>query len=564
MGNLVVSKSLKSTHNRSKFGPSPLAKLLISGFALFGGCSPKIDPIGKLHNQMPDFFLGNGSRKDSKEQNPTQQFGNILEYLSVNKKSNFDLLTFQKLEEDLSNRLNALPKAQASKEFGEMFKQIFFYESARGMAIPNGLLYLYNSENSVVTGIKQKALEAWGLLEENGSPLGVKFVSEGPGQFASIGCSVCHVGKAYGELIPGLGNKLVDIAQFGRDGQSLSYTILSSAAYALNSRDFSSQRRAVEATHDGWAYQFLDRLADDRVTNLTAGLVSVGIVRAAFYEDGPPEGMHRSQVKIPQLWGFAEKRVAGAFNDGSGDAVTGGWGLGVEIVGGVRPETVHETRFQEKANFTERMFQYFQPPAYPEKIDQEKATRGLHLYETYCTSCHGQHERAMDGSPIFKTPKIISWDELQTDRDKLDGDTEDFVQKVASAGYSPFVRINPNFNQDEPGYFAPTLWGIWARFPYLHNGSVPTIRDLLHNPALRPRRFYLKDAGEVYRYDVQNMGLTSETIPSMPSENRLVYDVTRVGHSNQGHFFWGTGDNSGLSQLSTADEDALIEYLKTL
>src|SRR5690606_753848 len=42
----------------------------------------------------------------------------------------------------------------------------------------------------------------------------------------------------------------------------------------------------------------------------------------------------------------------------------------------------------------------------------------------------------------------------------------------------------------EPGYIALQLDGLWLRGPYLHNGSVPTLRALLEPPERRPARFY--------------------------------------------------------------------------
>ena len=41
--------------------------------------------------------------------------------------------------------------------------------------------------------------------------------------------------------------------------------------------------------------------------------------------------------------------------------------------------------------------------------------------------------------------------------------------------------------EDLAGYKIPFLEGIWLRGPYLHNGSVPSLRDLLEAPAARPR-----------------------------------------------------------------------------
>src|SRR3546814_6666122 len=44
--------------------------------------------------------------------------------------------------------------------------------------------------------------------------------------------------------------------------------------------------------------------------------------------------------------------------------------------------------------------------------------------------------------------------------------------------------------EDLIGYNPPFLDGLWLRAPYLHNGSVPTLRDLLEPLAQRPMVFW--------------------------------------------------------------------------
>ena len=56
------------------------------------------------------------------------------------------------------------------------------------------------------------------------------------------------------------------------------------------------------------------------------------------------------------------------------------------------------------------------------------------------------------------------------------------------------------------GYASHPLDGIWLRAPYLHNGSVPTMRELLMPPAQRRATFYRGD--DVY--DQANLGFVSE------------------------------------------------------
>jgi cytochrome c peroxidase len=94
------------------------------------------------------------------------------------------------------------------------------------------------------------------------------------------------------------------------------------------------------------------------------------------------------------------------------------------------------------------------------------------------------------------------------------------------------------------------LDGIWLRGPYLHNGSVPTLRDLLKPVAERPKVFYR--GYDVY--DPENVGFVSQGPEAQRIGTR--YDVGERASGNQGHEY-------GV-KLSAAEKDALIEYLKSL
>ena len=97
-------------------------------------------------------------------------------------------------------------------------------------------------------------------------------------------------------------------------------------------------------------------------------------------------------------------------------------------------------------------------------------------------------------------------------------------------------------------YAARPLYGIWAGAPYLHNGSVPTLYELLLPPPQRPKTFPL--AGR--EYDPVKLGFIVDTTCD---QKDCVVDTTRTGNGNGGHL-WGT-------DLSEPDRMALIEYLKT-
>jgi hypothetical protein len=99
-------------------------------------------------------------------------------------------------------------------------------------------------------------------------------------------------------------------------------------------------------------------------------------------------------------------------------------------------------------------------------------------------------------------------------------------------------------------YLAGPLDGIWARAPYLHNGSVPTLFDLLSPEGDRPARFCRGNP----RYDRAKLGFVSDLNPEGDCDQALFrYETTAKGNSNKGHAF--TFDK-------VADREALIAYLK--
>ena len=100
-------------------------------------------------------------------------------------------------------------------------------------------------------------------------------------------------------------------------------------------------------------------------------------------------------------------------------------------------------------------------------------------------------------------------------------------------------------------YEARVLQGIWAAAPYLHNGSVPTLADLLTPAAQRPKVFSVGP-----NYDIVSVGLAKSQPASSFSFQTTDCANLNSGNSNCGHDYGTT--------LPAADKSALIEYLKNL
>jgi hypothetical protein len=198
------------------------------------------------------------------------------------------------------------------------------------------------------------------------------------------------------------------------------------------------------------------------------------------------------------------------------------------------------------------------PPAFPlpAAIDRSKVDRGRELFAEYCAGCHGMKTTSgpydYDTNRFPSLGQVENWDQISTDRDRLDSYTQNFAaaQNMLYAGYPwRFTHFRKT-----AGYADQPLDGIWARSPYLHNGSVPTLRDLLEPVSNRPAKWYrgsdILDTAKVgYRYDGYG---------SAP-EDLFLYDTAVPGNSNRGH----EGKAYG-TELPPADKDAVVEYMKTL
>lgn len=179
-------------------------------------------------------------------------------------------------------------------------------------------------------------------------------------------------------------------------------------------------------------------------------------------------------------------------------------------------------------------------PKYPFPVNQAKAAQGKLVFDANCARCHAS-ERTGTRVPIA---------EVGTDPERIGT-----WNKQAAIEANKVVKdmgIERRGLVEEPliGYVAQFLDGIWLRAPYLHNGSVPSLRDLLKPPAQRPRVFWR--GYDVY--DQINVGFVSQGKDAEAVGTR--YDTSERSNSSRGHDF-GTS-------LPAGDKDALVEYLKTL
>jgi hypothetical protein len=228
--------------------------------------------------------------------------------------------------------------------------------------------------------------------------------------------------------------------------------------------------------------------------------------------------------------------------------------LSAALGAGVTPVTVDRAAIRRVRDWIWTL----PPPVFPAAaaIDQAKAAHGRDLFAQHCARCHGM--RDADGRYSYDTNRfprlgqIEPLDRIGTDRGRWESYTQNFAaaQNTLYAGY-PW-RFS-HFSKTA-GYADQPLDGIWARSPYLHNGSVPTLRDLLEPADKRPPTWYRgSDVLDLVRvgYRADGYGAAAETL--------FLYDTSKPGNHNDGH----EGGVYG-TDLPPADKDALVEYMKTL
>jgi len=117
--------------------------------------------------------------------------------------------------------------------------------------------------------------------------------------------------------------------------------------------------------------------------------------------------------------------------------------------------------------------------------------------------------------------------------------------------YKDLVALGSGLDNPVLNYEARVMEGIWAAAPYLHNGSVPTLAELLKPASERVASFRVGPA-----YDTQNVGLAVEQTKFDYTLRTTDCSDLHSGNSRCGHEY-GT-------QLKPDEKKALLEYLKIL
>ena len=262
-----------------------------------------------------------------------------------------------------------------------------------------------------------------------------------------------------------------------------------------------------------------------------------------WHLDQLPPSELTGAADFPSLWNQAPREGMHLHWDGDNTSVDER-NLSAALGAGVTPVTVDHAAIKRVRDWIWTL----PPPPYPYAIDRALAARGATVYQQHCLECHGGNrfrDGVKDGARVGLVEDI---DRIATDRRRLDSYTDMFAaNQIALYPDSPYRFTH--FRKTH-GYANQPLDGIWLRAPYLHNGSVPTLRDLLEEPERRPATFFRG-------YDVfdrAKVGFVSN-VAQADGRTFFRYDTGIEGNGNGGHLY-------GVA-LPESDKQAIVEYLKT-
>ena len=283
--------------------------------------------------------------------------------------------------------------------------------------------------------------------------------------------------------------------------------------------------------------------------------------------------------------------------------------MGVYMLMDLSSKTVAEGLFSSSAAIgnlqkIEALLSRLAPPKWPEdvfgKIDRQKARAGEALFANNCASCHNMWPYTWTAANKYGKRYVevglVPESYVGTDPNQFE-DLRPYALTRQLAPYviPPFqgkdivptgalyrtmqeriletalskVKLSPEeeirlhgyreFPLPPPPrgvYKAAPRDGVWATPPFMHNGSVPNLYELLLPAKQRSKTFYVGREFDPIRVGLDTSG----------NSGKFFYDTTLRGNSNAGHSFEdGPLGNGVIGPLLTEEQRwALVEYLKSI
>lgn len=364
-------------------------------------------------------------------------------------------------------------------------------------------------------------------------------------KIVSPNCFQCHAHTIDGQFIPGLGNSMADFT----NDQSAPIPVLDNLINFVHGAN-SDEWNAYKQFRDG-VVATGPHIVEETVGANTADMVAAVLAAHRKGDDMTwssipflpiPPSSELAPTDVPAWWLLKKKHAMFYAGIGRGDYAKFLMATSLLTMKDTSEAVVTDKKFIDVLAYIESI----EPPVYSGSINTSLLERGKEVFELNCSKCHGTY-----GDQETYPNLLVDVDEVGTDPAIVTANFSQaqFVNWFNDSWFG--TSENPAVIKNDNGYIAPPLDGVWATAPYLHNGSVPTLHDLLDS-SQRPE--YWRRTMNTDDYDHAKMGWQYTTETSKVDKN--TYDTNSFGYSNAGHTY---GD-----ALNASDREALIEYLKTI
>jgi hypothetical protein len=370
----------------------------------------------------------------------------------------------------------------------------------------------------------------------------------------TVNCLVCHTAEIDGVAYLGAGTKTFDDLWLGEALKTLTSERWRSVLPGHPAdRALAADANRILTSHH---HDKIDSLTRARSTAFAASHVELYMRPNGAMPDVGDVG--RGDTKTPPLWHTAAKLSSGRwYADGSFHGRFPLMASSMELEKDRSFDALVESVIPTIKSEFESVIRHLRPPPYPYDVDATLAARGKELFysrEMGCARCHGVY----DGRGNVEWPAVHK--DVGTDRARLDVVSDKFIDAFRQ---SPLASEGALVTSR--GYAATPLTGVWANYPYLHNGSVPTLYHLLGPVSERPAIFHVMAAG---RFDRTRVGQVLYVDPAHGrlgealllrrfGDDRDWFNAARPGFGNGGHDVW-------MRIRTDENRRALVEYLKTL
>ncbi|MFN8846488.1 MAG: hypothetical protein ACK5V3_10525 [Bdellovibrionales bacterium] len=428
-------------------------------------------------------------------------------------------------------------------------------------------------------------------IDPNLHPMGYSRIERDGATGFTVSCAGCHSSPLFGKVVIGLTNRFPRANHFFIRGQTAvkfynqELGALISKSSPAEAKMLSASIRNLQSVGLKMPIQLgLDTSLAQVALSLNKREPSPWAEQSTYYQKNPrPDHLEKTPADSkPAVW-WNLKYKNRWLSDGS--VVSGNpiltnilWneiGRGVDLKKldlwlNENPKIIEELTTAVFSTEAPRIEDFFSE----NQIIPSQAKNGEKIFNQTCAKCHGEYIKNWSLPEYVNKPwreQIKTHQVIYHDTTPIKNVGTDPLRYLGMKSLEQLNRLEISKNygikiEAQVGYVPPPLVGIWARYPYMHNNSMPNLCAVLTPSEERPKIYFSGPAENTktdYDFECGGYPVGDKTPALWTRKREHLFDTRRPGLSNQGH------DNkifikNGQNILTRQDRLDLIQFLLTL